>query len=79
MSEQNAWDVAVFMNRAFNASAASRTTPSVGKPPGCGSRPADCREARNYFCIIMSCIIVCMSFWLTMPLLPFFILSYMDS
>ena len=35
-------------------------------------------EAPHHFFIIMS-IMVCMSFTLTMPLLPFFILSYMDS
>ena len=32
----------------------------------------------HYFIIILS-IMACMSFTLTMPLLPFFILSYMDS
>ena len=35
--------------------------------------------AGNYFCFIMSRIIICMSLTLTMPLLSFFILSYMDS
>ena len=30
VSGQDGWDVPVFMNRVFNASAASRTTPSVG-------------------------------------------------
>lgn len=34
--------------------------------------------APHHFFIIMS-IMACMSFMLTMPLLPFFILSYMDS
>lgn len=34
--------------------------------------------APHHFIIIMS-IMACMSFTLTMPLLPFFILSYMDS